>query len=206
MELGWSRGRIQYVDEDQGKSGSRTGNRFGFEGMVALAALGKVGLILAIEVSRLARGNRDWYYLLDICSITSALIADEEGLYDPASYNDRLLLGLKRTMSEAELHLIKQRMVEATLAKAKRGELRLRLPAGFIWDEAGRIQKEPDEQVVAAVMQVFCRFNEAGTIHGTHLSLVEEGVKLPVRHGCGNSVQWIIFNSLKNNELQVGYF
>lgn len=146
MELGWSRGRIQYVDEDQGKSGSRTGNRFGFEGMVALAALGKVGLILAIEVSRLARGNRDWYYLLDICSITSALIADEEGLYDPASYNDRLLLGLKRTMSEVELHLIKQRMVEATLAKAKRrGELRLRLPAGFIWDEARRIQKEPDE-------------------------------------------------------------
>jgi DNA invertase Pin-like site-specific DNA recombinase len=189
-DLGWPRERIQTIDEDQGRSGSRSGQRSGFEEMVAMTALGKVGVILALEVARLARGNRDWYQLLDVCSITNTLIGDEEGLYDPRAYNDRLLLGLKGTMSEAELHLMRQRLVEATRAKAKRGELRRRLPAGFVWDEAGRIQKDPDEQVAAMVMEVFERFARLGTIHQTHLSLREEGIEIPVRSGPGNSVVW----------------
>lgn len=189
-ELGWSDELIRVIDDDQGKSASRSGSRFGFDDMVATAALGKVGIILALEVSRLARGNRDWYKLLDVCAITNTLIADEEALYNAGSYNDRLLLGLQGTMSEAELHLIKQRLVESTLAKAKRGELRRRLPAGLIWDEAGRIQKDPDEQVMAAIVLVFQRFNELGTIHQTYISFLEEGVELPVRVGRGNSVEW----------------
>ena len=116
--------------------------------MVAMAALGRIGIILALEVSRLARSNGDWYQLLDVCAVAGILIADEEGLYDPAAYNDRLLLGLKGTMSEAELHLIKQRLVEGARAKAGCGELRRRLPVGFVWDQAGRIVKDPDQQVV----------------------------------------------------------
>jgi DNA invertase Pin-like site-specific DNA recombinase len=183
MQLGWPSDRICVVDEDLGKSGSRSGQRIGFEQMVAMVALGKIGIVLALEVSRLARGNRDWYHLLDVCSLCATLIADDEGLYNPALYNDRLLLGLKGTMSEAELHLIKQRLVEAMRAKARRGELRRRLPAGFIWDEADRIRKDPDEQIVAAIEEVFRRFQRMGTIRQTYLSLAEEGRDLPVRHG-----------------------
>lgn len=120
MELGWPAHRIRVIDEDLGKSGSRSGERIGFEQMVAMAALEKLGIILALEVSRLAQSNRDWYHLLDICSICGTLLADEEGLYNPALYNDRLLLGLKGTMSEADLHMIKQRLVQAKRAKAGR--------------------------------------------------------------------------------------
>ena len=100
-ELGWSADQIQVVDDDQGVTASRSGSRFGFEEMVAMTALGKIGIIFALEVARLARGNHDWYHLLDVCGITGTLIADDEGLYDPGTYNDRLLLGLKGTMSEA---------------------------------------------------------------------------------------------------------
>ena len=189
-ELGWSAEQIEVVDEDQGETASRSGRRFGFEEMVAMAALGKIGIIFGLEVSRLARGNRDWYHLLDVCGITGTVIADEEALYDPGIYNDRLLLGLKGTMSEAELHLIKQRLVESARAKAKRGRLRRRLAPGLIWDEAGRIQKDPDEQVVAAIELVLQRFDQVGTIHQTHISLLEDGVELPVRVGRGNGIEW----------------
>ena len=154
-ELGWSAEHIQVVVDDQGVTASRSGDRMAFDEMVAMAALVKVGIIFALEVARLARGNHDWYHLLDVCEITGTLIADDEGLYDPGTYNDRLLLGLKGTMSEAELHLIKQRLVEALRSKAKRGELRRRLPPGLIWDDAGRIQKDPDAQVVSAIDLVF---------------------------------------------------
>jgi len=210
-ELGWPRERIQTIDEDQGRSGSRSGQRSGFEEMVAMTALGKIGIILALEVARLARGNRDWYQLLDVCSITNTLIGDEEGLYDPRAYNDRLLLGLKGTMSEAELHLMRQRLVEATLAKAKRGELRRRLPAGYVYDEAGRICKNPDEQVAAVVREVFERFARLGTIHQTHLSLSEEGIQIPVRTGSGRGVTWTVarydqIRGMLNNPIYAGAY
>lgn len=188
-ELGWARDRIQLIDEDLGQSGSRSGKRLGFEQMVAMAALGKIGIILALEVSRLARSNKDWYKLLDVCSITDTLIADEEGIYNPAAYNDRLLLGLKGTMSEAELYLIKQRLVEATRAKARRGELRRNLPAGFDWMD-DRIQKDPDERVRTAIELVFDRFKEMSVIHQVYLSLIEDGIELPVRYGRGNRKEW----------------
>lgn len=190
VSLGWSSDRIVVVDEDMGESASRTGQRLGFEQIVSMAALSQIGIIMAIEVSRLARANRDWYHLLDICAISATLIADEEGLYDPGAYNDRLLLGLKGTMSEAELHMIKQRLVEAMRQKAKRGELRRRLPAGFIWDEAGRIQRDPDEQVAAAIDLVFDRFETVGTIYQTFLSLREDGVRIPVRAAHSKGLEW----------------
>jgi len=189
-ELGWSAEQILVVDNDQGETASRSGHRFGFEEMVAMAALGKIGIIFGLEVSRLARGNRDWYHLLDVCGITGTLIADEEALYDPGLYHDRLLLGLQGTMSEAELHLIKQRLVESARTKAKRGDLRRRLAAGLVWDEAGRIQKDPDEQVVAAIDLVLRRFDRVGTIHQASISLAEEDIALPVRVGRGNGIAW----------------
>jgi excisionase family DNA binding protein len=187
-QLGWPPERIEVLDDDLGHSGSRSGQRFGFEEMVSRTALGQIGLILALEVARLARSNRDWYHLLDVCAITATLIADEDGLYDPASYNDRLLLGLKGTMSEAELYLIRQRLVEATRAKARRGELQRKLAPGFFWDELGRMQKDPDEQVVRALERVFESFDQVGTIHQTHLYLLQEGVEVPVRAADGTLV------------------
>jgi len=191
VDLGWPRARVVEADEDLGISAARTSRkRVGFQDMVADVALGKIGLILALEVSRLSRSNRDWYHLLDICAVTSTLIADGEGLYSPRSYNDRLLLGLKATMSEAELHLIQQRLVEAARSKAKRGELRLRLPSGYIWDEAGRMQITPNEEVVQAIRLVFDRFDQLGTIHQTHVSLVEDGILYPVQSGSRGEVRW----------------
>jgi len=190
--LGWPQERIILVDEDLGQSAAQSQERSGFQKMVARAALGKVGIILALEVSRLSRGNRDWYHLLDICAVTWTLLADAEGLYDPRAYNDRLLLGLKGTMSEAELHLMKQRLVEALRAKARRGELCFRLPPGYLWDEAGRMVKDPDEQVRSSINLVFERFAKLGTIHQVHLSLVEEGFRLPTLNGPGHELRWVI--------------
>ena len=173
-------------------AGARHQRRSGFEDLVAQVALAAVGLILALEVSRLARGNRDGYHLLDICSITGTLIADAEGLYDPREYNDRLLLGLKGTLGEAELHLMKQRLVEAMRAKAARGEFRFRLPPGYFWGEAGRMQKEVDAQVRSALESIFRRFERLGTIHQVHTALVEEGQQVPVRRGRGRQIGWTL--------------
>jgi len=192
LELGWPGEGVIVVDEDLGRSAASSQERAGFQKMVAQAALGKVGIILALEVSRLSRGSGDWYHLLDICAVTSTLLADAEGLYNPREYNDRLLLGLKGTMSEAELHILKQRLVEARNAKVKRGELRFRLPQGFLWDEAGRIQKDPDAQVRSVIELVFKRFAKLGTIHQVHISLVEEGVRLPVWSFPGPEQKWMI--------------
>ncbi len=190
LELGWQPEQVRSIDEDLGQSAARSNERSGFAQMVAQAALGKVGLILALEVSRLSRGNSDWYQLLDICAVTGTLIADTDGLYDPRDYNDRLLLGLKGTMSEAELHVMKQRLVEAMKTKARRGEFRLRLPPGFVWDEAGRIQKVADEQVRTAIERVFERFEQLGTIHQVQCALADEGFQVPSHARHGDGVRW----------------
>ena len=188
--LGWPTDKILEVDDDLGHSASRSSHRLGFHEMVSETALGKVGLILALEVSRLCRANRDWYHLLDICSVTGTLIADAEGLYDPRAYNDRLLLGLKGTLSEAELHIMKQRMAEAIREKAKRGEFRFRLPPGLVWDEAGQIQKHPDEQVASVLDLIFERFEQLGSVNQTQRSLAEEGVRVPVLGGRKGKLVW----------------
>jgi len=138
VALGWSQGQVQVVDADLGLSGALAANREGFQELVAQVALGRVGLILGLEASRLARSNSDWYQLLDLCGMTDTLIADGDGIYDPAAYSDRLVLGLKGTLSEAELHLLKGRLIAGMRHKAAKGELRVALPAGLEYDQDGR--------------------------------------------------------------------
>ena len=191
VKLGWAPDLVHVIDEDLGQSGSRAQVRSGFEGMVADVALGHVGMVVALEVARFARGNRNWYHLLDVCAVTRTLIADNEGLYDPRQHNDRLVLGLKGTMSEAELHLIRQRLVEATLSRARRGEFRVVLAPGYVWDEAGRIQKHPDERVRSVIALIFERFAKLSSMHAVQRSLVKDGISVPVRRAKGR-LEWIV--------------
>lgn len=147
LSLGLDRERVVVVDDDQGRRGSESANRGGFQRLVAEVGLGHVGLVLGIEVSRLARRNADWYNLMDLCALTDTLIADGDGVYHPADYNSRLVLGLKGTMAEAELHLIRQRLGAARMHKARKGELRLLLPVGLDYGEDGAIVLARDEAV-----------------------------------------------------------
>jgi len=178
---GWTSDRIVVIDDDLGKSGTTTVGRVGFERLVTEVSLGHVGLILGLEMSRLARSNVDWHRLLEVCALFGTLIADLDGLYDPALYNDRLLLGLKGTMSEAELHLLKQRLYQGCLSKARRGALTFALPIGYVWDATGAIQFDPDEQVQAVVRLIFSQFEELGTLGGLLRYLARYDIRLGVR-------------------------
>jgi excisionase family DNA binding protein len=189
-DLGWSCDLIRIIDEDLAQSGARSQGRTGFQKMVAEAALGNIGIIPALEVSRVSRNNRDWYHLLDICAVTGTMLADGEGLYDPGSYNDRLILGLKGTMSEAELHIMKQRLVEAMLAKAKRGEFHIRLSPGYEWDEEGRLVKVADEQVRSCIERIFARFEQWGTIHRVQSSMADDELRVPILSGRRQHIRW----------------
>jgi DNA invertase Pin-like site-specific DNA recombinase len=160
MSLGWPREHIQVIDQDQGHSGSSTIGRDGFQSLVAEVGLKHCGAVLSLEVSRLARSCSDWYHLLEICALTDTLVIDEEGIYDPGHYNDRLLLGFKGTMSEAELHWLRQRLLGGKLTKAELGELRFRLPIGLVYDPIGRVVLDPDEEVQAVVRLVFDLFEQ----------------------------------------------
>jgi DNA invertase Pin-like site-specific DNA recombinase len=160
-ELGWQREQIKVLDQDLGVSGSGLAERAGFTHMTAEVALGHVGIVLGLEVSRLARNNADWYRLLDLCGTTDTLIGDADGIYHPGMFNDRLVLGLKGTMSEAELHVLRARLNGGIRNKAARGELRRGLPVGLIWGEAdGEVLLHPDEAVSGAIRAVFERFAE----------------------------------------------
>ena len=180
---GWASVRIVVIDNDLGKSGSTTVGRAGFERLVTEVSLGHVGLILGLEMSRLARSNVDWHRLLEVCALFGTLIADLDGLYDPALYNGRLLLGLKGTMSEAELHLLKQRLYQGCLSKGRRGALTFALPIGYVWDadDTGAIQFDPDEQVQAVVRLIFAQFEELGTLGGLLRYLARHDIRLGVR-------------------------
>src|ERR1700734_2300947 len=149
--LGWPLERIHTIDTDQGISGANAENRDGFQHLVTEVALGHAGIVLGLEVSRLARNNADWHRLLELAALTSTLILDEDGIYDPAHFNDRLLLGLKGTMSEAELHVLKARMRGGQLNKARRGELEIGPPVGLIYRSDGRLDLDPDAEVQAAI-------------------------------------------------------
>src|SRR3954468_22593302 len=164
VELGFAREQVVVIDEDLGVSGSGLSDRSGFARLTAEVALGHAGLVLGLEVSRLARNNVDWYRLLDLCGVTDTVIGDADGLYHPGSFNDRLLLGLKGTMSEAELHVLRARLEGGIRNKAARGELRRGLPVGFVWGDAdGEVLLHPDEAVSTAVRAVFARFAEFGS-------------------------------------------
>src|SRR6266540_1891076 len=189
-QLGWLAHQVVVIDEDLGRSGADASAREGFKGLVADVGLGKVGLILGIEVSRLARNNADWYQLLDLCALTDTLIADGDGVYHPADYNDRLVLGLKGTMSEAELHLIRSRLTAGLRHKAAKGELRQGLPVGFDYDADGRVVMSPDEAVIEAIATVFRRFEELGSARPVLLSLRGDGLRLPRRPARTGQITW----------------
>jgi DNA invertase Pin-like site-specific DNA recombinase len=191
--LGWDRERVVVVDEDQGRSGASAESRSGFQRLLAEVALGHVGLILGVEMSRLARSCKDWYQLLELCAIFGTLIYDLDGLYDPTLYNDRLLLGLKGTMSEAELHILRQRMLQGAKQKARRGELLSRLPIGYVRNLSGHLVVDPDEQMRAVVMRIFDLFERTGTANGTLRQLRKEGIRIGVRVEGGpdrGTLQW----------------
>lgn len=154
---------VTVIDDDLGRSGSGSVARPGFERLVAMVCSGEVGAIYCIEASRLARNGRDWHHLIDLCALTGALVIDPDGAYDPRLVNDRLLLGLKGTMSEYELSLMRQRGIAARDSKAKRGEYRFMLPPGFCWSESGKIEIDPDERVSGAIALVFNKFRELGS-------------------------------------------
>ena len=163
IALGWHAEQIVVIDNDQGHSGASAVDREGFQKLVAEVSVGHAGLVIGLEVSRLARKNSDWYRLLEICALTDTLILDEDGLYDPAHFNDRLLLGLKGTMSEAELHVMQARMRGGLLNKAQRGELQLPLPVGFLYDIQGQVILDPDQQVQKTMQILFQSFRRLGS-------------------------------------------
>ncbi len=179
--LGWSEDQIQVIDTDLGKSGASVDGREGFQHLVAEVGLGHAGIVLGLEVSRLARNCTDWHRLLEICALTSTLILDEDGIYDPGLYNDRLLLGLKGTMSEAELHLLRARLQGGLLAKARRGELKICLPVGLVYDRTGRVVLHPDVQVRGSIALVFETFRRTGAASATLRWLHEQGLLLPTQ-------------------------
>ena len=179
--LGWSESRIEVIDEDLGRSGTSAEGRPGFQRLVAEVGLDRVGIVLGVDMSRLSRSNRDWHQLLETCALFATLIGDPDGVYDPSQYNDRLLLGLKGTMSEAELHLIKQRLLAGKRAKAARGELGMQVPMGYVRRPSGEIVKDPDEQARATIELVFDQFDRTGTVNGVLRYLVDHRIEMPRR-------------------------
>ena len=179
--LGWAPSRVLVIDEDLGHSASGTDARPGFQRLVSEVGLDHVGIVLGIEMSRLARSGREWHQLLELCALSGTLLGDPDGIYDPAEHNDRLLLGLKGTISEAELHLIKQRMWSGRLAKARRGELAVPLPSGFVRRPSGEMALDPDEQARAVVRLVFGLFDRLGTVNGVLCFLADNRIQVGVR-------------------------
>ncbi len=181
MAAGWPAERIHVIDNDLGKSGSSATARDGFQHLVSEVALGRAGIVMGLEVSRLARNSADWHRLIELCSLSCTLILDEDGIYDPAAFNDRLLLGLKGTMSEAELHIIKARLRGGILNKARRGELEIRPPVGLVYRTDGKIIIDPDAQVQNAVKMVFDTFDRTASAMKTARFFHEQNLLFPSR-------------------------
>ncbi|GAF87284.1 unnamed protein product, partial [marine sediment metagenome] len=181
IALGWPRERIITIDSDLGQSGSSAMNRDGFKKLVAEVGMGHAGIVLGIEVSRLARNSSDWHRLLEICALTETLILDEDGVYDPNNFNDRLVLGLKGTMSEAELHYMKARMWGGRLAKAKRGELKTQLPVGLVYGEDDAVILDPDRQVQNVMRTFFEMFRKKRSGRAVVRHFQENGIRFPRR-------------------------
>ena len=187
VALGWPLERVHVIDSDLGLSGAQARDRDGFQNLVTEVALGHAGIVLGLEVSRLARNNADWHRLLELAALSRTLILDEDGIYDPSHFNDRLLLGLKGTMSEAELHILKSRLQGGILNKARRGELEMPLPIGLVYDGAGRVVLDPDRQVQDTVRLLFESFSDVGSACAVVRRLRAQGVLFPrrVRRGIG---------------------
>jgi DNA invertase Pin-like site-specific DNA recombinase len=182
IALGWPEDRIEIIDCDQAHSAESAVQRDGFQYLVSQVGLGRGGLVMGLEVSRLARNCADWHQLMQICGLTNTLILDQDGLYDPSDFNDRLVLGLKATMSEAELHILRSRLQKGILSKAQRGELKVRLPIGLVYDPAQRVVLDPDQQVQQSLRHFFDTFRRCGSAWSTVATFRKEGLKFP-RHG-----------------------
>src|SRR5882724_9382544 len=192
--FGWPKERIEVIDDDLGKSGTSSAERHGFQRLISEIGLGKAGLVLSLDASRLARNNRDWHQLLELCSIFGVLIADGERLYEPTVYHDRLLLGLSGIMSEAELHQLQIRLHQGERQKAARGELRMPLPGGLARARSGEIVLHTDEQVQSRLEFVFQKFNELQSARAVMLELRRHDLPLPVRPLRGpapHEVEWV---------------
>jgi DNA invertase Pin-like site-specific DNA recombinase len=187
LALGWAKPQVLVIDEDLGKSADSVAGRSGFQRLVAEVSLAHVGIIFGLEMSRLARSNRDWHHLLEVCALFGTLIGDLDGIYDPTDYNDRLLLGLKGAMSEAELHVLKQRMMAGKRAKAERGALGMPVPMGYVRRPSGEVVKDPDEQAQAVIELIFDQFARVGTIHAVLRYLVQQQIRVPQRVRFGPS-------------------
>ena len=193
VALGWPLERVHVIDSDLGKSGASSAEREGFQRLVTEVGMGRAGIVLGLEVSRLARNSSDWHRLLEICGLSRTLILDEDGIYDPCEFNDRLLLGLKGTMSEAELHVLKARLRGGILNKARRGELQGPLPVGLVHDAGGRVVLDPDAQVQASLRYFFATYQRTGAARATIKTLREEKVLMPrrIRGGAhGGELVW----------------
>jgi DNA invertase Pin-like site-specific DNA recombinase len=202
LSLGWMPNRIRVLDRDLGMSGSRSDNREDFKTLLADVSLGEVGAVLALEASRLARSNTDWYRLIELCSLTGTLILDEDGIYDPADFNDALLLGIKGTMSAAELHFLRGRLQGGKRNKAERGELRFPLPVGLCWEDGGTIVLDPDLEVQNAVRLVFHFFEETGSAYGVAHRFANENLKFPKRSYGGVWAGKLIWGHLTDDRVR----
>ena len=202
VALGWPRERVQVIDEDLGKSGAGHADRQGFQKLIAEIGLGNAGLVISLDASRLARNNRDWHQLLELCSLFGVIIADGERLYDPSAYHDRLLLGLSGIMSEAELHQIRMRLHQGELQKAARGELRIPLPGGLIYDRSGQIALNPDEEVQSRLRLVFAKFGELQSARAVMLYLRRNALRLPVRPLVGPSPHELVWREASASQVR----
>jgi DNA invertase Pin-like site-specific DNA recombinase len=199
--LGWPAGQVVVIDDDLGRSGATAEGRDGFQRLVADVGLGKAGIVLGLEVSRLARNNADWHRLLEICALTQTLILDEDGLYDPCLFNDRLLLGLKGQMSEAELHLLRARLRGGVLSRARRGELASPLPVGLVYDPAGKTVLDPDASVQQAIGHLFATFARTGSARATVQAFTAEGVLFPLRVRTGPNKGTLTWTPLRHHRV-----
>jgi DNA invertase Pin-like site-specific DNA recombinase len=214
IQLGWSPQQVTILDDDQGLSGQTAEGRPGFQSMLAQIALDRVGIVLGLEMSRLARSNKDWHQLLEVCGIFGTLLADADGVYDPTDYNDRLLLGLKGTISEAELHVLRTRMHQGLLNKARRGEVYNHPPIGYVKAATGGFALDPDEQVQSVVRLLFEQFDRQGTVCGLLRYLVKHNVRIPVRPHHGDQrgqLQWhrpnrVTLQSLLHHPIYAGFY
>lgn len=198
VALGWPSEQIVVIDSDQGQSGASADGRAGFQRLVADVGLGKAGIVLGLEVSRLARNNADWHRLLEICALSGTLICDEDGLYDPADFNDRLLLGLKGTMSEAELHFIRARLQGGILSAARRGELPMPLPIGLVYDGAGKVTLDPDTGVQGALGHLFATFERTGSARAVVQAFRAEDLRFPTRPRSGPRKGQLVWTELSH--------
>src|SRR5436190_5499566 len=185
ISLGWAADQITVIDIDQGQSGASAADREGFQQLVAEVSLGRAGIVLGLECSRLARNSADWHQLLELCGLTGTLICDEDGLYDPRNFNDRLILGMKGQISEYELHFIRARLRGGQLSAARRGQLRMGLPVGLVYDAAGHVVLDPDAGVQQALRHLFAVFGRTGSARAVVAAFQNEKLPFPVRISTG---------------------